>query len=58
MAVAVPIRTVWHAIQSSLKKSVGPNIATTTSLPEPFTTDNFTPPFCIYTMVPAAFPGA
>jgi hypothetical protein len=45
-AVVVPMRNVWPAMQPSPKKSPGPNIATTASLPEPLTTDNFTPPFC------------
>ncbi len=47
-AVVVPMRNVWPAMQPSPKKSPGPNIATTSSLPEPLTTDNFTPPFCTY----------
>jgi hypothetical protein len=33
-----------------------PNIATTASLPEPLTTDNFTLPFCTYITVSAESP--
>ena len=55
-AVAVPIRTVWPAMQPSPKKSVGPNIATTASFPDPFTTDNFTPPCWTYMTLLAASP--
>ncbi|HMH79943.1 MAG TPA: hypothetical protein VK514_06965, partial [Candidatus Acidoferrum sp.] len=40
----------------SPKKSPGPNIATTASLPEPLTTDNRTPPFCTYITVSAESP--
>ena len=54
MAVAVPIRTVWPAMQPSPKKSLGPNIATTASFPDPFTTENFTPPFWTYMTLLAA----
>src|SRR5580704_19647932 len=43
-------------MQPSPKKSVGPNIATTASFPDPFTTDSFTPPFCTYITLSAASP--
>jgi hypothetical protein len=33
-AVVVPVRSVWPAMQPSPKKSPGPNIATTASLPD------------------------
>src|SRR5208337_4396937 len=55
-AVVVPIRSVWPAMQPSPKKSVGPNIATTASLPDPFTTENLTPPFWTYRTVSAPSP--
>src|SRR5580692_3471302 len=56
IAVAVPIRTVWPAMHPSPKKSVGPNIATTASFPDPFTTENFTPPFWTYMTLSAPSP--
>ena len=55
-AEVVPIRKVCPAMHPSPKKSPGPNIATTASFPEPFTTDNFTPPFWMYITVSAASP--
>src|SRR6202795_884334 len=55
-AVVVPIRTVWPAMHPSPKKSLGPNIATTASFPDPFTTEYFTPPFWTYMTVSAPSP--
>ena len=48
MAVALPIRTGWPARQPSPKKSPGPSIATTASLPAFDSTDSLTPPDWMY----------
>src|SRR6202171_6300715 len=56
IAVGVPMRIACPAMQPSPKNSPVPNIATTASLPEPFTTDNFTPPFCTYITLSASSP--
>src|SRR5439155_13385401 len=47
-AVALPMRTGWPARHPSPKKSPGPSIATTASLPVLESTDSFTPPFWMY----------
>ena len=44
IAVALPMRTGWPARHPSPKKSPGPSIATTASLPVFESTDSFTPP--------------
>ena len=44
IAVALPMRSGWPAMHPSPKKSPGPSIATTASLPVRESTDNFTPP--------------
>ena len=44
MAVALPMRTGWPARHPSPKKSPGPSIATTASLPAFESTDSLTPP--------------
>src|SRR5580658_920861 len=48
IAVAVPKRIGWPAKHPSPKKSPGPKIATTASLPASFTTESRTPPFWMY----------
>ena len=48
MAVALPIRTGWPARHPSPKKSPGPSIATTASLPAFESTDSLTPPRWMY----------
>ena len=42
------MRLACPAMHPSPKKSPGPSIATTASLPLEFTTESFTPPACIY----------
>ena len=44
------------ARQPSPKKSPGPRMATTASLPTSLTTESFTPPFCKYITLLAASP--
>ena len=48
MAVALPMRTRCPARHPSPKKSPGPSIATTASLPLVDSTDSFTPPAWMY----------
>ena len=44
IAVALPMRIGWPAMHPSPKKSPGPSIATTASLPVRDTTDSLMPP--------------
>src|SRR4051812_20789048 len=48
IAVALPMRTGWPARHPSPKKSPGPSIATTASLPVLDSTDSLTPPCWMY----------
>src|SRR4026209_1380727 len=48
MAVALPMRRDWPARHPSPKKSPGPSIATTASLPVFESTESFTPPRWMY----------
>src|SRR5687768_13662068 len=48
IAVALPMRTVWPAMQPSPKKSPGPSMATTASRPVFDSTESFTPPAWMY----------
>jgi hypothetical protein len=56
IAVALPIRTSWPARQPSPKKSPGPSIATTASLPDLDSTDSLMPPDWMYITCPAGSP--
>src|SRR5437867_11263314 len=56
IVVAVPMRTSCPARHPSPKKSAGPRIATTASLPTSLTTDSFTPPSWIYITLVAGSP--
>src|SRR5213080_5521347 len=56
IAVAVPMRTSCPARHPSPKKSEGPRMATTASLPTSLTTDSFTPPSWIYITLVAKSP--
>ena len=56
IAVALPMRTGWPARQPSPKKSPGPSIATTASLPVFDSTDSLTPPVWMYMTCSQASP--
>jgi hypothetical protein len=50
------MRSVWPAMQPFAEKVAGTKHRDHSFLPEPLTTDNFTPPFCTFITVSGELP--